>query len=55
MGKVLYKDGYMGDAASSTSEKGEALYQLLTTLILEDIEDLWKLSESQLSNREESK
>ena len=55
MGKVLYKDGYMGDAASSTSEKGEALYQLLTTLILEDIEDLWKLSDSQLSNREESK
>ncbi|WP_391207877.1 creatininase family protein [Psychrobacillus sp. L4] len=54
MGKVLYKDGYMGDAASATPEKGEVLYQLLTNLILEDIKDLWELSASELLSKGES-
>jgi creatinine amidohydrolase len=43
MGKKLYKDGYLGNAGSSTAEKGEKLYQMMMKHILADIEDLWAI------------
>lgn len=43
-GKVVFKDGYLGNAGSATAEKGEKLYQMMMKLVLSDIEDLWSVS-----------
>jgi creatinine amidohydrolase len=43
-GKVVFKDGYLGNAGNATAEKGERLYQMMMKLVLTDIEDLWNVS-----------
>ena len=46
-GKTLYPEAFSGNAEAATSEKGEQLYQLLTGLIVKDIEKLWELEQTQ--------
>lgn len=46
-GKTLYPEAFSGNAEAATSEKGEQLYQLLTGLIVKDIETLWELEQTQ--------
>jgi creatinine amidohydrolase len=43
-GKAVFPDGYLGNAADATVEKGEKLYQELLPLILQDIESMWKVN-----------
>jgi creatinine amidohydrolase len=43
-GKAVFPDGYLGNAAGATAEKGEKLYQALLPLTLRDIEALWNVS-----------
>jgi creatinine amidohydrolase len=43
-GKVLFKDGYLGNAGAATAEKGERLYEMMLELVLSDIEDLWRVA-----------
>ncbi|MCM3764664.1 creatininase family protein [Neobacillus niacini] len=43
-GKVMYKDGFSGNAGNATAENGEKLFQLMLKLVLKDIEDLWSVN-----------
>jgi creatinine amidohydrolase len=43
-GKVLFKDGYLGNAGAATAEKGERLFEMMLELVLSDIEDLWRVA-----------
>lgn len=42
-GKTLYPKAFSGNAGKATAEKGEQLYQMLTELVLKDIEKLWDI------------
>lgn len=46
-GAVLYPEAFSGNAEAATVQKGQQLYELLTGLILKDIEVLWELERQQ--------
>ncbi|WP_019415447.1 creatininase family protein [Paenisporosarcina sp. TG20] len=46
-GKTLYPEAFSGNAEAATVEKGEQLFHMLTTLIVEDIETFWELEQIQ--------
>lgn len=46
-GRTLYPEAFSGNAGAATSEKGEQLYEMLTELIVKDIERLWEIEQTQ--------